>query len=399
LKTIAADIDYLEAQAEGIQVQVANEKALQQELRMLIDTCALDRDWDTGALTQASFEKTPGLADIENTLLGLYNTMRKVDPSLCGYDVKDKSGGVGGDLAEHEGDLELAAALGLDVDPDKPTGLANSYGRMQVVQSKRDQCLQLSRLFIDRFTAQMRREFEVAFASTKNMLDRALSRKADREIYQTHRRHLWKYCALTLYARDMHLEQWNEVLQKYQDEAQPLFRNSCGVVVEAWKSNARKATGDEADLLFTSQPEKQHEGIATAARKLTVKRSQTLAGRFRSDAVKGAPDKTVDSRSMPYEVFRGVLDDLLPLVEMEQNFVIDFFHATTIEEQTFDEFLRAHPPGDDRKAPDHQWLGFRRMEPDRELARRVTRAMEFIFSFLEPDLQRLIDWVISTNPL
>ena len=380
-------------------MQVANEKALKQELRMLIDTCALDRDWDTGALTQASFEKATGLSEIENTLLGLYNTMRKVDPSLVGYDVKDKSGGMGLDLTQPGDDLELAAALGLDVDADKATGLTNSYGRMQVVQSKRDRCLQVSTVFIDRFTGQMRKEFEIAFASTKNMLDRALSRKADREIYQTHRRHLWKYCALTLYARDMHLETWGEVLKRYQDQAHPLFRNSCGVVVEAWKVNAKKSTGEEAELLFTSQPEKQHEGIATAARKLTVKRSQTLAGRFRSDAVKSAPDKTLDSRSTPYEVFRGVLDDLLPLVEMEQNFIIDFFHATTIEEQSFDEFLRANPPGEDRKAPDHQWLGFRRMEPDRELARRITRSMEVIFSFLEPDLQRLIDWVISNNPL
>jgi hypothetical protein len=84
---------------------------------------------------------------------------------------------------------------------------------------------------------------------------------------------------------------------------------------------------------------------------------------------------------------------------MEQNFVIDFFHATTLEQTTFEDYLAAHAPGQERKAPDHEWLGFRRMEPDRDMARRVTKTMEGMFSFLEKDLQRLVEWVLSNNPL
>ena len=39
------------------------------------------------------------------------------------------------------------------------------------------------------------------------------------------------------------------------------------------------------------------------------------------------------------------------------------------------------------------------MEPDRDLARRVTKAMESIFVFLESGLQQLMDWVLMTDPL
>lgn len=397
-QTITSDIDYLEAQAEGIQVQVANQKALQNELRMLTDTCALDRDWNVEPLRRAPIEKASGLADVEDSLLQLYKTMRKIDPSLCGYDNKNKAGGAASELKPFVDDLELATALGIDVDPT--SGLTSSYEKMRVVQDKKEICLQESNIFINRYLRQMETEFDTAFGSTKNMLDRALSRKSDREIYQTHRRYLWKYVGLTLYARDIHLDAWGNLMQKYQEQGNPLFKPAFGAMIESWKGYARKATGDEAELLFTHQPEKQHEGLATAARKLTVKRSQTLAGRFRSDAVnKIVADKGTDNKSQSYEVFRGVLDDLIPLVEMEHNFIIDFFHATTLEQTTFEDYLATHPPGQDRKAPDNEWLGFRRMEPDREMARRVTKTMEGMFSFLESDLQKLVEWVVFNNPL
>lgn len=366
---------------------------------MLTDTCALDRTWNIDALRSAPLDKGTYLADVEDTLLQLYKTMLKIDPTLCGYDGKDKGAGIGSNLAHLGDDLELAMALGLD--NGVPNGLNNSYGRMRIVQEKRDVCLQESNIFINRFTRHMETEFDTAFASTRNMLDRALSRKSDKEIYQTHRRHLWKYTSFILYTRDLHLESWEGVLQTYPERGSPLFRSTFRSILESWKANSRKDVDDGAELLFTHQPEKQHDNLATAARKLTVKRSQTLAGRFRSDTVnKQAADKSAaNSRSLPYEVFRGALDDLTPLIEMEQNFIIDYFHATTLEEINFEDYLASQPAGRDRKAPDHEWLGFRRMEPDRDMARRVTRIVEAMFSFLEGDLQRLMEWVMAINPL
>lgn len=159
-------------------------------------------------------------------------------------------------------------------------------------------------------------------------------------------------------------------------------------------------TGEESELLFTSQVEKQQEGVATTARKLTVKRSQTLARALRSPLADGgarvASEKKSGERSMPYEVFLGVLEDLLPLVEMEQNFVIDFFHATTLEQADFPDSVAACSP---RNRRGNDLKRHRLMEPDRELARRVTRSMEVIFSFLETELQRLMEWVVGQDPL
>jgi hypothetical protein len=103
-----------------------------------------------------------------------------------------------------------------------------------------------------------------------------------------------------------------------------------------------------------------------------------------------------DSRSLPYEVFAGVLADLLPLVEIEQNFIVDFFHATTLEQLDFPDAVGAFRPRD-RRGGDLK--RHRLMEPDRDLARRVTRSMEVIFAFLEQDLTRLMEWVLGQDAL
>lgn len=135
------------------------------------------------------------------------------------------------------------------------------------------------------------------------------------------------------------------------------------------------------------------------ARKITVKRSQTLARSLRGplgDGSKTNLDKISDGRNLPYEVFAGMMDDLVPLIEIEQNFIVDFFHATTLETADFPDLVAASKPRD-RRGGDLK--RHRLMEPDRELARRVTRAMEAIFSFLEQDLQNTIDWVLSQDPL
>jgi hypothetical protein len=81
---------------------------------------------------------------------------------------------------------------------------------------------------------------------------------------------------------------------------------------------------------------------------------------------------------------------------MEQNFIIDFFHATTLEQTDFPDAVASSTP-QDRRGGDLK--KHRIMEPDRDLARRVTRSMETIFSFLDHDLQKLMEWVISQDPL
>ncbi|ORY61376.1 exocyst complex component Sec3-domain-containing protein [Pseudomassariella vexata] len=374
LSTLSDDIAYIEAQGQGLQVQAANQKLLKKELESLLDTCAIQGE-DLQALEVAPLDSLSGLDEIEGTLVTLYKAMMKIDPTMD-------------------------EAINSDaISSDQQSGFNSDYGQMRIVQEKKVLYTASSAQFLKRFGEFMDRQFDLAAREVKQSLDGALSKKVDHKHHDVGRELLWRYSPLMVYARDLDLTGWNTFIQTYQGKNFPLYKEEFREVVGAWRRNARKPTGEEAELLFTAHAEKQQESTMATARKLTVKRSQTLARSLRSplgDGSRTNPDKTSDGRSLPYEVLAGIVDDLLPLVEIEQNFIIDFFHATTLENIDFPEAVAATRPQDRRSGDLRR---HRLMEPDRELARRVTRAMEVIFSFLEQDLQSSVDWVLFQDPL
>ncbi|KAI8961203.1 exocyst complex component Sec3-domain-containing protein [Daldinia sp. FL1419] len=371
LSTLSDDIAYIEAQGQGLQVQAANQKLLRKELESLLDTCAITSD-DLQALTVAPLETTSGLEEIETALVTLYKAMMKIDSSAAGSELRKSE------------------------DAGQNSTLNTDYGKMRIVQEKKEMYRSESVAFLQRFSAFMSRQFDKAAQEIRAAVDGALSKRIDSGHHDVGRDLLWRYSPLILYAREVNLEGWNRCLQVYQEKNLPLYKSRFKDILESWKRNVRKPSGDEAELLFTTEIERQQEGTMATARKLTVKRSQNLARSLRGDGSKTNLDKISDGRSLPYEVFAGMMDDLVPLIEIEQNFIVDFFHATTLETADFPDLVAACKPRD-RRGGDLK--RHRLMEPDRELARRVTRAMEAIFSFLEQDLQNTIDWVLSQDPL
>ncbi|KAI1197822.1 exocyst complex component Sec3-domain-containing protein [Nemania serpens] len=377
LSTLSDDIAYIEAQGQGLQVQASNQKLLRNELESLLDICAITTN-DLQSLRMAPLETTSGLEEIEETLVTLYKAMMKIDPSVTGSEPRKSEDA---SMSEHQASLN----------PD--------YGKMRIVQEKKEMYLSESRVFLSRLGGFMSRQFDKAIQETKSTIAGALSKKVDSRNHDAGRDLLWQYSPLVLYAREVNAEEWDRYLLIYQEKNTPLYRSEFKDVLNAWRRNARKPAGDESELLFTAQIEKQQEGTMATARRVTVKRSQTLArtlGRPLGDGSKTNLDKVSDGRSHSYEIFAGILDDLLPLVVMEQNFIVDFFHATTSETADFPDLVAATRPRD-RQGSDLK--RHRLMEPDRDLARRVTRAMEAIFAFLEQDLQNLILWVLAQDPL
>jgi hypothetical protein len=107
-------------------------------------------------------------------------------------------------------------------------------------------------------------------------------------------------------------------------------------------------------------------------------------------------DKIQDGRLNQYEVFAGVLDEMFPLMFMEQNFMVDFFHVSSLEVLDFPDVVTAAPPdlrrGTDLRKP-------KPMDPNRDLGRKVVQSMEEVYSFFAQDMQNLIDWSIQADPL
>ena len=388
-QTLTEDIAYIEAQSQGLQVQTANQKLLQTELQTLLDTISISSD-DLGSLREASLESPRGLEQIETSLVVLYRAMMTIDPSLSlsGPGAGEDGGSVGS---------------------GRPGGFGHSeIGSMRVLQEKKDVYRNQSVAFLRRLKPFLQVKFGAAIDETRKALERekgsnltraAGKAKLDPRNHDLSRSVLWRYSPLMLFSREVDRMEWEELMKTYEMVTKPLYQDEFRDAVFAWKRIARKSTGDESDILFTSQVEKQTEGIATTARKLTVKRSQTLAKTLRSPVGDNSSKTTIDKsdgRLQPYEVFGGALDEMIPVMSMEQNFIVEFFHVSSLEQADFPEAVAAAAPdmrrGVDLRRP-------RVMDPNRDLAKKVTLSMEEIYSFFLSDMQTLADWSLQADPL
>jgi len=374
-----------------LQVQASNQKLLHAELKSLLDTISIGPD-QLGSLHEASLETTNTLEQIEQSLVMLFKAMLTIDPSL--------SFTGSGPRPSEDGSLNL----------DKPGGFGSSeIGSMRVLQEKKDTYKREIVEFLRRLKSFLQIKFAASIDETRkalerergNQLTRAAGRaKLDPRNHDLAREILWKYSPLMLFAREVDRLEWEELLKMYEMVSKPLYQDEFRDAVFAWKRICRKPTGDELDILFTSQVEKQTDGLATTARKLTVKRSQTLAKSLRSpigdNSSKTTIDRGADGRLQPYEVFSGTLDEMIPIMSMEQNFIVEFFHVTSLEQHDFPEAVAAAPP---EKRSGGDLKRTRVMEPNRDLATMVMQSMEEVYSFFFSDMQALVDWSLQSDPL
>jgi len=107
-------------------------------------------------------------------------------------------------------------------------------------------------------------------------------------------------------------------------------------------------------------------------------------------------NKGSNGRLQPYEAFSAALEEVVPIISMEQNFVVEFFHLTSLEQYDFPDVVAASLPesrrGSDLRRP-------KVMDPNRELARQVFQIMDEVYSSFPNLLQSLVDWSLQHDPL
>ncbi|KAF2036497.1 hypothetical protein EK21DRAFT_52030 [Setomelanomma holmii] len=375
------DIAFIEAQGQGLQVQTANQRLLQHELQQLVETISITSD-QLESLRRAPIGKMNGLKDIESSLVLLYKALVTIDPTFV---AGNRSAG----------------------DPDKITsssGFGNSeLARMQALQEKRDRYLGEGAMFLDRLKKHMDIMFGAAFMATKDALKNIdqgsmPSLKKNVEAHDVGRSELWMLSPLMLFAKEIDRTSWDALLRMYQTQAAKIYQEEVRDNILSWRRFARKPTGEEQELLFTAQ-EKETEGTLGTARKLTVKRSQTLARGLRSasgEKEDKKASKAQDGKLYAFDVFGRVLEDTGPVLLTEQNFITEFFHATSNDAIDFPDVVQAASP-ENRRGP-NLWIR-KQFEADRAMAKHVTGVMEEIFAFWPTEIQSLVDWAVQADPL
>ncbi|RKF63037.1 Exocyst complex component SEC3 [Erysiphe neolycopersici] len=387
LGTLNEDVAYIEAQSQGLQVQTANQKLLQAELQSLLQTISISPE-QIESLRESSLESTRGLNDIETSLVILFKAMLTIDPSL-GVSIPRRS---------EDGSLSSG----------KPGAYGNSeIGSMRVLQEKKDVYKSEITMFLRRLRQFLQIKFATAFEQTRlafereksNNLSRVSGRaKLDLGKHDLARNILWKYSPLMLFTREVDRLEWENLMNIYGQALMPLYQEEFREAVMASRRAARRPTGDETEALFTSQVEKQSEGLATTARKLTVMKSQNLAKSLLSQSGDNSSKLSLDKVQgpEPYEMIEELISRMTSAMSMEQNFFVEFFHVTSLGLHDFPETVVASSP-EDRRGVDIKRP--RVMDPNRDLAMLVVQSMEEIFSFFPKDFQGLVEWCLQSDPL
>ena len=350
-------------------MQTANQKLLQSELHTLLDTISIDPR-HLAPIRRASLASNEGIETIESCLLRLYKSLTTIDPAI----------------KQSNGSKTFQAT---------PTSeQASELSSMQAVQERKEAYIGESMLFLDLFQQHMDMAFAHAFRGVEDVLDRRKGSSPtgttgiDIGVYGSIRSSLWIYSPLVLFAKEVSTTAWTSILQTYQSRANMIYRKDMENNPSAWMALARKPTGEEDDILFSSYHEKDADGISGTARKLTVKRSQTLARSLRSATGDKFPtaDKLQAGKLHPAEAFASSLDETIPVIFREQNFIVDFFQASSMTNLDFEDAIKV--PLGRRKGSD---LAQRKpFEADRALAKQVLDIMEGIFGFWTKSLDNMI---------
>ena len=375
LDTLRDDVEYIEAQSQGLQVQTANQKLLQVELQGLLTTLTVSPS-DLRALREAPLDTDGGVQSAEHALLILYQAMLKIDP-----DIRQNR------LRQVNANSRDRSGIGVYADTE--------LGQMRAVREKKEEYREEISSFLRRLTQYLVDMFRAIEQRTSEALEsdrNSIAISLDKKIYEESRHHLWIHSALLLFVREVNSYEWKTLIGQYvniRNAYQEQFREH----VVALKRTARKPNGEENEVLFsTAEKEKVDEGLTS--RKLTMRRSKTSKNVV---GVRQPLDQKQDGKLEGFEVFDKILNQQTKVMAEEQNYIVAFFHLSSQSPNDFADLVTTNRSPAQRRMPD---LGTTlSYEPDREIAKIVQQAMDSMYSFWPADLHSLVDWTLSSDQL
>lgn len=379
LDTLAADIEYIEAQSQGLQVQTANQKLLQKELQGLLSTLEISNA-DLQDLHYSSLDHAEGLAFVERALTTLYRALITIDPNV--RQNRQRREGQGSN-----------AERGVGVYADA------ELGQMRAVKEKKNEYAEQSQAFVQRFCQHMTTYFKKLDQGRDDVSLRSIASDSSSSLssQRSVRQEMWIYNATLLFIREVNSYEWKTLIKSYEMNIQGSYQERFRQSTMAARREARKPAGDEHEALFTFQEKEKPEDSLTssAARKLTVKRNKPPkpSGPKHSNS---SGLKIADGKPHAWDVFQSTIQRQAKAVAEEQNFVVSFFHLSSQSNADFTELVSSRPPAERRLPNLDVKMPF---EPDKNISLTVEDTVSAIFSFWLADLQSNVDWVIKQDVL
>ncbi|GME84005.1 unnamed protein product [Ambrosiozyma monospora] len=306
------DVEYIEKQGHGLQVETTNKKLLIQELNDILHSVDIP-DSQLNVLLSSKVEAGLHNSEIESVLSELY--------------------------------VAIAKMRGTGDDDDQ-------MGRMRALQEKKRKYEQTSKTFISNFKEQARRIFAVTCTSLNSKLGLLKSdgdtSKFIEETVLGKFSSLISLCGIIAYAKQVSEADYDEIIEIYQQSFTPFFDNYASVLLSKFDSQTFNL--DLSSFSFDSPPKilidktSAKLGSSTKSKRPTSNshydRLEELGlGSFNASA-KTVAAKVLSSEEQMGVLLSSLIDDFFTLITLHQEFIIKLFSISSSPSAEFESIIK-----------------------------------------------------------
>lgn len=364
---LGSDIDYIESQGHGLQVQTTNQKILWEELNSIIDTMSVpSREMEI--IRRARLDTPQDVAYAETALIDLFAALS----SVRNMGSKSSKGG-------REEDVFI--------------------GNMRALQEKRSLYEQAAVDFIARAQTSLQDKVREAVVSSSSQLSHAASNSSATTGLPTIPgligtvNSLFKYAGIVLFVRDVDPSAYAAVLKQYERSARDYYEAASTAFFARWKQQFKASDKTDQQSMFSPGRETQHpEEKVSAVRSLTMKRSHSHQNVSRKRDV----SLSLNKNDRLQNSFSGIVEAIQSALNSEQEVLIQLFHMTSFGATNYNAFVKQFPASQRLAFARHVKRG---VDPDRENSRAFATVLSGIFAPFSHECLTYFETVMETRPL
>ncbi|PLW50744.1 hypothetical protein PCASD_00689 [Puccinia coronata f. sp. avenae] len=273
LNMVDEDVIHIESQNRGLQVQISNQRGLLEEIEDLMQTIRIP-DIALDALTQEPLDSQKGIDQLEKAATSLYKAILSV------RDMNNVAA--------------VAAASDDKVEQYKRNAqqFCKRVYEFLIVMFK----YQAGLILNDKNSVKLKNEFKLPSHSSME-------------------KYLERYCGLTLFTKEIDAVRYQQLCASYFTTVSELHKTEILEIMSMFRNKVRKPNEEELEATFAAQ-------LSPTTAKMMVPRNplSKFEKRDKKDVNSSTDILTAG------EALQKFLTQLIPHVQREQNFVIDFLH-------------------------------------------------------------------------
>lgn len=355
---LGSDIDYIESQGHGLQVQTTNQKILWEELNSILDTMSVPQR-EMEIIRRVRLDSAQDVAYAEAALVDLFAALASV--RKMGSNSRDEEVFIGG---------------------------------MRALQERRSLYEQAAVDFIARAQVSLQEKVRDAVVSSSTQLSAASASPTIPGLISTVNS-LYKFAGIILFIRDVDQTAYSAILKQYERSARDYYEAASTAFFAKWKQQFKASDKTDQQSMFS--PGREHEPTehkVSAVRQLTMKRShshQNVGQRKRDVSLSlSKNDKLQNS-------FSGIVEALQTALNSEQEILIQLFHMTSFGAANYGTYIKQYPAGQRLAFARH--VKKRGVDPDRAQTRAFSTVLSGIFAPFSHECLTYFENVMESRPL